>query len=65
MTTNPKRPRQSFKKYPMKRAGAAQIFSREESFKWMIFRKFIGEKGKTVRKCVERKYAVTWFITAC
>ena len=50
MTTNPKKPRQSFKKYPMNRAGVAQIYSREESFRGMLFRNFIGEKGKIVRK---------------
>ena len=31
----------------------------------MLFRKFIGEKGKTVRELFERNAAVTWFITAC
>ena len=31
----------------------------------MIFRKFIGERGKIVRKLFERKAVVTWFITAC
>ena len=27
--------------------------------------KFIGEKGKIVRKVFERKSTVTWFVTAC
>ena len=31
----------------------------------MLFRKFIGEKEKIVRKLFERNAAVTWFITAC
>ena len=56
MTTNPKIPRQSFKKYSMKRAEAARIFSRENSLR---------KEGKTVRKLSERIAAVTWFITAC
>ena len=50
----------------MNRAEAAEIYSREESFRRMLFRNFIGEKGKkTVRKLFERNAAVTWFITAC
>ena len=31
----------------------------------MLFKKFIGERGKIVRKLFERNAAVTWFITAC
>ena len=54
MTTNPRRPRQSFKKYPMKRAEATQIFSRENSFWRMIFRKFMEERGKNSKEVVLR-----------
>ena len=51
MTTNPKRPRQSFKKYPMNRAEATQIFSREESFRWNAIQEIHWEeKGKIVGK---------------
>ena len=47
-----KRPRQSFKKYPMNRAEVAQIFSREETFRWNAIQKIhLGKEGKkTVRK---------------
>ena len=30
----------------------------------MLFKKFIGEKGKIVGKCFERESAVTWSLTA-
>ena len=49
----------------MKRAEAAQIISREESFRWNDIQEIHWGKGKTVRKCVERKSTVTWLITAC
>ena len=50
----------------MNRAEAGQIFSREDSFRRMISRNFIGEKRgkKTVRKLFERNAAVTWLFTA-
>ena len=55
MTINPKRPRQSFKKYPMNRAKAAQIFSREKKHSGgMLFRKFIWGKRGNNKEVVQR-----------
>ena len=66
MTTNPKIPRQSFKKYPMNRAEAAQIFFQRRNIQVEFYSgNSFGEKGKIVRKLFERIVAVTWFIIAC
>ena len=36
----------------MKRAEAAQLFSRENAFRWVLFRKFIEEEGKNSKEVV-------------
>ena len=48
----------------MNRAGVAQIFSREESFRRNAIQEIHWEKGKTVGKCFERESAVTWYVSA-
>ena len=51
----------------MNRARAAQIFSREETFRWNAIQEIhLGKKkGKQYGSCSERIAAITWFITAC
>ena len=50
----------------MNRARAAQIFSKEKTFRWNAIQEIhLGKKGNIVRKLFERNVAVTWFITAC
>ena len=40
-----------------------RYFPKKNSFRWMLFRKFIEERGKTIRNMCERIAAGTWFIT--
>ena len=56
MTTNPKRPRQSFKKYPMNRAEAAQLFSKQETFRWNAIQEFIWGKRENSKEVVLRGF---------
>ena len=55
MTTNPKRPRQSFKKYPMNRAKATQIIPREESFRWNAIQEIHWGKRENSKEGVIRE----------
>ena len=56
------RPRQSFKSTQWRELRLLRFNSRENSFRWMLFRNFIEEREKTVRKCFEWIAAVTWLL---
>ena len=66
MTTNPKRPRQSFKKYPMNRAGGcSDNFQRRIIQEECYSGNSLGKKGTSKEGVLRERSAVTWSVTAC